>query len=194
MKKLVLVAVFLLGFSVVTIAQEAPIAEVFGGYSLVVADTKVALAQSGYEDHSAGLHGWNISVTLNGNKWAGFVTDFGGLNGTVGDKSGWMDVSLYSVMFGPRVAILRGKVTPFVQALFGYARIRGSEIVGSREEVHVENDFAMQFGGGVDVAINDMISIRPAQIDYFTTKTGLTGDFADHFKYSAGFVLKLGNR
>lgn len=194
MKKLVLVAVFLLGFSVVTIAQEAPVVEVFGGYSMIIADTKVALAQSAFEDHSASLHGWNASVTINGNKWAGFVADFGGSYGTVGDESRWMDASLYSVMFGPRVTLHRGKVTPFVHALFGYARFRGSECMDDEEEVYTENDFAMQFGGGVDVALSDMISVRPVQVDYFTTKTGLTGDFADHFKYSAGLVLTLGKR
>ena len=46
MKKLVLVAVFLLGFSVMAMAQDAPKVEVFGGYSLVLVDTSTALKQS----------------------------------------------------------------------------------------------------------------------------------------------------
>ena len=39
MKKLVLVAVFLLGFSVMAMAQDVPKIEVFGGYSLILMDT-----------------------------------------------------------------------------------------------------------------------------------------------------------
>ncbi len=192
MKKLVLVAVFLLGFSVMGVAQDAPLVEIFGGYSLVIVDTEDTIYVP--EDLDLNLNGWNAQVAFNGNKWLGAVVDFGGYYGSVegpeevGEDA---DVSVHSIMFGPRVALYRGKVTPFVQLLAGYARIK-ADVDG--EEIFGENNFAMAFGGGIDYNLTDKIAIRPVQLDYFTTKARLTGDFADHLRYSAGVVIKLGSR
>jgi opacity protein-like surface antigen len=195
MKKLVLVAVFLLGFSVMAMAQDVPAVEIFGGYSLVLVDTTTAAgAPSG---NSLGLNGWDASVAFNGNKWLGFVADFGGYYGTLdtsysyppGVKS-WADISIHSIMVGPKFTLHRGAVAPFVHALFGYARIKAREL----GDDYVESDFAMALGGGLDVNLSSRVSIRPAQLDLFTTKSATTGGFADHFRFSTGFVLKLGKR
>ena len=206
MKKLVLVAVFLLGFSVVAMAQDAPAVEVFGGYSLVLVDTATA---SGSEVGDMDLHldGWNASVAFNGNKWLGFLADFGGYYGTLGEDLSTTTgdetaaVHVHSIMFGPKFTLHRGKVAPYIHALFGYGRLSSTvkdyTDVEHPEGVKVtvtENDFAMAFGGGLDVNLSPKVAIRPVQVDYFTTKTGLTGDFADHFRYSAGIVFKFGNR
>jgi len=188
--------VFLLGFSVMTMAQDVPKIEVFGGYSLVLVDTSTALAQSMFEGMDLNLNGWRGSVTVNGNKWLGFVADFGGAYGTVGEehsnpRSGeWADVSLYSVMIGPKLTLHRGAVAPFVQTLFGLGHIKGSWA----GEDYTENDFAMALGGGVDVNLNNRVSIRPVQLDYFSTRAAVTGSFADHLTFSSGFVIKLGKR
>ena len=193
MKKLVLLAVILLGFSGIAVAQDPPAVEVFGGYSFVRADTTTAAgAPSG---NNLNMNGWNASVAFNGNKWLGAVADFGGYYGTLDTSydyapgvTSWADLSIHSIMFGPKVTLHRGAVSPFLQGLFGYGRIKAKEL----GITHTENDFAMAFGGGVDVSINDSVAIRPVQVDYFTTKTGLTGDFADHLRYSAGIVFRLG--
>jgi opacity protein-like surface antigen len=197
MKKLVLVAVFLLGFSVMAMAQDAPKVEVFGGYSLVLVDTATALKQSLFGGMDLNLNGWNGSIAFNGNKWAGFVADFGGYYGVVGEEHSnpvrwgeWMDVTIHSVMFGPKFTLHRGAVSPFVQSLFGVARIKGSWAHND----YIENDFAMALGGGIDVNLSSKVAIRPVQLDYFLTKTGHNGDLADHLRFSTGVVLKLGKR
>lgn len=184
MKKLVLAAVFLLGFSAIATAQDAPAIEVFGGYSFVGVDTSTAFSDSNAP--GLNLNGWNGSIAINGNRWAGFVADLGGVYGSIED----VDIRIHTVMFGPRVTVRKGQITPYIQALFGYARL-GAE---DQEGDYTENDFAMAFGGGVDINVSDSIAIRAAQLEYFTTKTGLTGDFADHVRFSAGVVFKIGNR
>lgn len=189
MKKLVLIAVFLLGMSIVAVAEDAPAIEIFGGYSFVRVDTSTAFSVPD-DSFDLNMNGWRAAAAFNGNKWAGFVADFGGIYGSV-DAEESADVRVHSIMFGPRIAIRKGVFTPYVQALFGYARVTADQ--GS-ENVFKENDFAMAYGGGLDLKVTDMISVRPFQIEYFTTKTGLTGDFADHLRYSAGFVIKLGKR
>lgn len=99
-----------------------------------------------------------------------------------------MDVSVHSYMVGPKFTLHRGSASPFVQALVGVAHIKGSWAhVDSKE-----NDLAVAIGGGIDVNLNHRIALRPAQLEYFTTRR--TGTFADHFKFSTGVVFKLGKR
>lgn len=188
MKKLVLIAVFLLGLSMMAMAQDTPAVELFGGYSFVDVDTATAFdAPDGY---NLNLNGWNASVAINANRWAAFVAEFGGYYGSPSDVEN-VDVSIHSIMFGPRISLRKGMITPFFQGLFGYGRVNGEE---RNQNVLTENDFAMAFGGGLDINVSNMIAIRPVQLDYFTVKAGTTGDFSDNLRYSAGIVLKLGKR
>jgi opacity protein-like surface antigen len=196
MKKLVLVAVFLLGFSVMAMAQDLPKFEIFGGYSLVLVDTTTALRSSGWEGMDLNLNGWDSSITFNANKYLGFVAEFGGYYGTVGYEErnsppySWADISIHSIMVGPKFTLHRGKASPFVQGLLGYARVKATEL----GESYTEDDMAMALGGGIDVSLNERISLRPVQLDYFATRGDFTGDFADHLRFSTGFIIKLGKR
>lgn len=179
MKKLVIVAVFLLGFTVVSMAQDVPAVEVYGGYSFFRCDTQG-------DDASCNLNGWDGSLSMNANKHVGVVADFGGYYGKVGDDLG---INVHSVMVGPKITFRSSKVTPFVQALFGYGHVQVKEGPVVREK---ENDFSMAFGGGVDINLNSLIAVRPVQLDYFSIKSA--GDFLNNFRYSGGIVFKLGSR
>jgi opacity protein-like surface antigen len=183
MKKLLLVAVLLLGFSVMAIAQDTPAVEVFGGYTYMHPDTK---------DKSIdfNMNGWNASVAFTGNKYLAFVADFGGAYGSDGGSEDKTSVRFHTIMFGPKVSARVGKVTPFAQALFGYARLTGKTF----QEVQVlrENDFAYTIGGGIDINLNDKIAIRPGQIEYLGVKS--QSDILNNLRYSAGIVFKLGKR
>jgi opacity protein-like surface antigen len=187
MKKLFLVAVLLLGFSVMAMAEDVPAVEVFGGYSYVRINPNAS-----WDADSVNMNGWNFSGAFNANKWAGFVVDFGGYYGTMNfpDIHGWADLSSYSIMVGPKVAIRKGKITPFVQALFGLTRIKATE----SGEDSIQRDFSMALGGGVDVNVSKMIAVRPVQVEYFGVRENNSGDFLNNFRYSAGFVFKLGSR
>ncbi len=172
MKKLVLVAVLLLGFSIVAVAQDYPKVEVFGGYSYFRMDTTTNFgAPSGEADLN--MNGLDINVAVNGNKWLGFVADFSGAYGTLDTSydyapgvESWADISNYSIMIGPRVTLHRGKVTPFLQALIGIFTGKYSEL----GEDFTSNNLAMAFGGGLDINVNDRFAIRPAQVEYYTIR------------------------
>lgn len=189
MKKLLLIAVFLLGVSMMAMAQDTPMVEIFGGYSFVRSDTEEAFGAQD-EDFDLNMSGWDASVAFNANNWAGFVVDFGGVYGSPSEED---DVSIrsHTIMVGPRFSVRRGKVTPFFQYLVGYAHTTADE---DGDKVFGENVFAMAFGGGVDININERISVRPAQVEYLTAKSSGSGQFSDNFRYSAGIVLKLGKR
>ena len=183
MKKLLLVAVLLLGFATIAVAQDTPFAEVFGGYSYVRPDDQG-------QDLNLNMNGWKGSIAFPGNKYLGFVADFGSVYTTEGNTEESIRIRLHTVMFGPKVTARLSKVTPFAQALFGYARLTAK----SFQEVEIlrENDFAYSLGGGIDINVTDTIAVRPAQVEYLAIKS--QGDMLNNFRYSAGIVLKLGKK
>ena len=62
----------LLILSAAALGQEAPKAEIFGGYSY--ANMQLLSDRSGF-------NGWNASATVNINRWFGLTMDFGGAYG-----------------------------------------------------------------------------------------------------------------
>jgi opacity protein-like surface antigen len=177
MKKLLLAAVLLLGFSVMVMAQDTPKAEIFGGYTYFRPDTQ------GLDNIN--MNGWNASAAFNATGFAALVADFGGYYGSMSD----VDVKVHSLMFGPKFSVRVGRVTPFVQGLFGFGHVN---VKSGDTVIQKENDFAMAYGGGIDINVTDMVAVRPAQVEYFMLKSGQ--DRLNNFRYSAGIVIKLGKR
>lgn len=188
MRNLVIVAVLMLCFCTMTVAQELPKFEIFGGWSFSRPD--------GGED---GFQGWNASVTSNINEYFGVVMDGSGYY-TSGDE---FCGRAHSFLVGPKFSIRQNeKVTPFWHAMFGiihtgYDMYAGTALNEEEEEVEVwisdaTDNFAMAFGGGLDVKVNDMISIRAFQADYLIERS--FGDMIPNLRFSAGVVIALGER
>ena len=194
MKKLVLIAVFLLGFSVIVMAEDTPKVEVFGGFSYVKVDSSTALKQTRYDWLDLSMKGWDGSIAINQNKWAGVVLDFGANYGVFATNpsnpiaGSWMDYRILSIMGGPKITLSRGKVSPFVQALVGYAGVRRSEL----NVVRSTRTFAMALGGGLDVNLNSRVALRAVQVDSLMVRDQFRGNFAKNLRLSTGIVLKLG--
>jgi hypothetical protein len=118
----------------------------------------------------------------------------------------------YTLLFGPVVSTQFGRFRPFVHGLFGDNRVSSNlhvGIPGFRIPSITVSDtaFAMAFGGGVDVKVNERFSIRVGQGDYLFTKHDFSGlppnqaqccarvGIATHqnnFRVSAGIVFDLG--
>src|ERR1700691_1615324 len=149
MKRLALFCGAMLLFAGITSAQDSPRAEVFGGYSFVHATNDAG---------SANFNGGTGSLAYNLAPWLGAVGDVGG--------SRWSqdgaDATLVTYLFGPKVSMRRGPVTPFAQALFGGAHLSGGGISS--------NGFAMTLGGGVDWDATPHIAIRLVQAEYLMTR------------------------
>ena len=124
----------------------------------------------------------------NVNRWLGAVADLGGFIAT-SSGSGAFAGAGFTYLFGPRVNFRRGKVAPFVQALFG--GIRTSD--GIAQSTGTETNFAMTAGGGVDFKVSKHVSVRPVQAEYFMTKIpdGLNNR-QNNFRFSAGVVFRFG--
>ena len=94
---------------------------------------------------------------------------------------------------------------PFVEALFGGAHsnfygnlykdctLFGCSVSGKSPS---NNAFDFLIGGGIDIPVNEHITIRPAQFDYLLTRFG--NDFThgnnnqSNFRYQAGVVFRFG--
>lgn len=165
-KLLVALAVFSL-FSLPAFAQDTPAFELFGGYSLI--NLREGIDETG--------HGFALAAE-------GSVSDMFGIVGEFGfyDFDG---ARAYSFMGGPRVSARTETVRPFAHALFGGTRI--AEDGGNFSSTY----FSMAFGGGIDIVINEMFSIRPAQFDYMPIRFSEEGyaEYVSTIRYSAGAVL-----
>ncbi|NLT31819.1 MAG: porin family protein [Acidobacteria bacterium] len=166
-------------------AQDVPVADVFGGYSFYRCDAG--------EDISCNLNGWNVAVDFNATERWSAVMDFTGhygyLDGPVVTGSGvypWYDVKSHNFLFGPRYKIRTEKVTPFLHALFGINHVNPEEMD------LIQNNLAMAFGGGVDVKVNDKVSVRAIQLDYLTTRTDF--GWTDNLRFSTGVVFHFGSK
>ena len=175
MKKIAVLGVFFLVFSLAAMAQDYPKAEVFGGYSYVHS----SILSTGFN-----FNGASGSIAYNPHPNWGLVADIGGYHtNTLG-----ADASVVTYLFGPKIASRSNeRFTPFAQALFGGAHI-GSGVLGVSE-----NGFALALGGGVDANVNYNVAVRVGQVEYLLTKfnDGLN-DRQTSVRISAGVVFRFG--
>jgi opacity protein-like surface antigen len=175
-----LITLALLVFSCVGFSQDAPRAEVFGGYQYFRAST----GTSGLG--SLNLNGWNASFSGYFNHYLGVTGDFSGAYGTPTFLGIGVKTKIYTYMFGPVVRFTNdSKFTPFAHALFGGGHING-EVLGISAS---DSGFTWAAGGGLDVNLNSKVAVRVAQADFLQTKFG--SDSQNNFRYSAGVVFKF---
>jgi hypothetical protein len=186
MKKLVFVAVFVMGFSALAIAQDLPAYEIFAGYSYL------RLAPVG---SSADLQGGNLAIAFNKNKNVALVANFSGNYGKVKDplflrngQPAIRNAKAHSVLFGPKIAFPQGRYSPFVQALFGVYHLN----YGGFRSRDTENDFGFDAGFGMDIEVNKLVSVRPFQAEYVGIRS--QGNLQTDFRISAGAVIKIGKK
>jgi len=181
MKKLVLVAVLILGFSVMAMAQDIPATEIFAGYSHFRCD----------KDAACDLNGWDVAVAFNINKHVAPVVDIHGQYGKQYDPRFFMrdrNFSAHSVMFGPKFMMPVGRFTPFGQFLVGVYHSN----LGGMQTRKTENNPAIAIGGGVDVNVNSRLSVRAVQAEYYGIR--YLGSVHNDLRISAGAIFKFGKR
>lgn len=156
-------------------SQDAPRAEVFGGYQyLHVGDSGI----------NFNLNGWNAAVNGYFNRYVGVTGDFSGTYGTPKFLGVGLSTKVYTYMFGPVVRFPNhSTITPFAHALFGGARATGSAFGVSASD----NAFAWAAGGGVDAKVAPHVSIRVGQFDFLQSRFASTHQ--NNFRYSGGVVF-----
>lgn len=185
--KVVISFVVLMLLSGIAAAQETPRVEVYGGYAYQRLDQ----GRSGVN-----ANGFDASVAVNLNRWVGIVSDFAFVTKDQGTLFGFfkLDTDQFTYTFGPRVTFRnKTRFTPFAHALFGGAhqRVETNITLNGVNLSSSDDSFAMALGGGMDLRINRILSLRLAQIDYRPTRFGFFG-VQDNFQVSTGVVFHFG--
>jgi opacity protein-like surface antigen len=186
------------------LAQDStPKLQVFGGYSLLHADTGGLTGSTmdfvlGQPANTFALktnfNGWSAEAQYNADRWLGLAVDFGGQYGgpitTLGGSkiSGLPTGNTYSVLAGPVISYRKKpKITPFVHALFGWdrARLSASTLSGVSSPVSTNSstytDFTMALGGGLDYKLSQHFALRMGQLDWFHTSLNFNKFYGSAF-------------
>jgi opacity protein-like surface antigen len=177
-----------------------PKIQVFGGYSLVHADTggltssalNSALDQpTDVFSVAHNFSGWNSEVQYNWKPRLGFVVDFGGHYGNPFSSSNQAlvllpDANEYSTMGGAVYTFkAKSKFIPFAHALVGAERyhLDAGSIPGLFGSSQWVTDWALAaaVGGGVDYKVYPRFSVRLAQFDYYYTGHNLNAVYGTAF-------------
>jgi Opacity protein and related surface antigens len=185
MKRLVTLATLLLVSTITVTAQDDyKKFEFFGGYSALFVDNLAGDTGSFAVDDVLGekqtLRGFNLAANYNFHKYVGAKFDYSihfredNFNRPAG--SGTVDTTLQNILGGIQVknnANDGPRFKPFGHALFGVA-VQKLDVdspnlpaVFGISDFHTnETSFAMAFGGGLDIKLNDRFDVRVVQIDW----------------------------
>ena len=114
-----------------------------------------------------------------------------------------MNGNVFTYMFGPHFKKHSGKLQPFGEGLFGAAHSNAygtiyNAIHGITSASSNNNAFAMEFGGGLDLAVTPHIQVRPVEVDYLYTRFGINGTSytgaQNNFKYMVGANFTFGGK
>jgi hypothetical protein len=177
-------------------AQDNSKVDLFGGYSYLMFRPNATGVAS-----KINFNGGIGSLSYNLNDWLAGVAEFGGYHaGTINSNTGvpfaGASVNALSYLFGPKIYMSKGKITPFAQVLFGGVHAMPS---GFGSTAVNQNAFGLALGGGLDWNASPHFAVRLGQIEYLMTRfsnvnngigTGGTGT-QNNFRYSAGVVFKF---
>jgi len=197
MQKLVVLIVFLGLLALPLMAEDR--AEVYGGYQyLRLNDVGGCGSSNGCPDISA--NGWNAGVSGFFNHYFGVTGDFSGTYHTqsVSSHGTGINVPLHFYTFagGPVVAFNRGKVNPYVHALFGGVHVGASASADGVSVSESKTGFVTAVGGGIDVKVAHAISVRLVDVDWvYYHFSGIFGGpsygNSDNVRITAGVVLRF---
>jgi hypothetical protein len=195
-------------------AQDHPRMELFLGYSALVTPSDEAVITDGFDTvrvkrETAFVNGWNASLAVNANSWLGFVGDFSGHYGPVDYNA---SDSINNLTFGTRTRVHQYMVGPqfsrrgdstrlFVRALIGAVTVKQSVSIEDLNINETETGLAVGAGGGLDIRINDRLSWRAVQADYFWYRFGQpklivngaqisNSTTQNNFRISTGLIFK----
>ena len=170
MRNILMICLIVICLPLVAMAQDPPKAEVFGGFSILSADL----------GDREKFYGFQTSVAGNFHKNFGIAADVGGQYKDLNGNS----VYIYEFLFGPRFSIRNDAATVFAHALFG-----GVHAGGAGDS---QNGFAMGFGGGIDVNVNNRFAVRVVQFDWTPNRINDIWSKSE-VRFGFGIVIKAGN-
>jgi hypothetical protein len=185
-------SIYILAFAVLLFAtpSRAQSIEVFGGYSYVrapVTFTQTILCPvpgcpTGTNAQNLNLSGWEAGGAIKILGPLALVADFSRTSGSFQGAN----TRLQTYLAGPQLRF-PGRISPFAHFLVGAAHESVDTSAGSLTFGPTQSAFATALGGGIDLKVLPLISIRPIQIDYLLTH--FNSSTQNQPRVSAGIVL-----
>ena len=182
--------------------------ELFLGYSRFGVGVHSDLGTTG--NRMVGLNGGTASIAYNFSHYVSLVGDFGGYGSNQIELAGSganqpravdADGTAFTYMIGPRLSFRNdSRFTPFLQILGGEVHaspVTVASCVGLACQVLPgQNAFAMTAGGGLDIRLNHLISLRAVQAEYMMTRFSTipydNSASQNDLRLSSGIVFRFG--
>jgi len=185
MRKVLFIALLVLGCGSWVFAQDYSKGEFYGGYQYLHIDT----GNTGVDNSWPA--GFGLDGTYYFTKNIGLTADFGY---NKHDYSGGTNAHIYEFLFGPRFKARFGKLEPFADAGFGISH-GGLQMTSTTVTA---NAFTMALGGGLDVGVAKHFAVRLGEFHYVYTRfaTGSAtfnpngSDSQNNFAFGAGIVIR----
>jgi opacity protein-like surface antigen len=218
MKKLLIAAMLCGLFSIPLYAQDYPKFEIYGGYQMFF-NPEILEKQLKDANLTAikpeRMNGFNTAFEYRLKRYLGVVGEFS--HGRASDTLIYEYPGDYSeqyaykkqqttFLFGPRLSCRYDRFRLFGHVLLGGNHENSEYTYGFNDttaNVHFTDphkysatNFAIAYGGGLDISINKWLSVRPVQVDAISTFHGLkdvSGANNPQFRYSGGILFKLGS-
>lgn len=197
MKAIALVALSLALFVGSAFAQDSSKGEVFIGYSFMHSGTLDGLGDyefAGFDVDGAYYFFRNVGLPEGLTLTAGLTADVQYYRKDVSSRFPGGALREYGLMFGPRCKVRKGRLEPFVHALFGYTNdfADGPGLANT-----AGNEFSEKIGGGLDVSVSKHFAVRAGELNFYYY-TGWVPPFGGpnwahikNFTYSTGIVVKF---
>jgi opacity protein-like surface antigen len=187
MQKIALITLAIFVMASLTVAQVPTSGNIFFGYSYESTDWSGIVSGLARPN----LHGWEASLEGKVFPHVGIVADFGGHYGSesfnVETLAGLSRLKVtghqWEVLFGPRLSIPIGKISPFAEAMFGIAHIHNG---GAADDTNTS--FATAIGGGMDYRLARILAAR-VEIDWL--RTHFFNTTQNNLRFSPGLVFRF---
>lgn len=187
MRKSAYLSLAILVLAGLSVAQIPASGNIFVGYSFE--NTNWSGIDSGLARPN--LNGWEASLEGKVLPHLGIVTDFSGHYGSetfVQEvPGGTQRVNVtgheWEVLFGPRLSIPIGRITPFAEGMFGVAHIHNGGDVD-----HTNTSFANAIGGGIDYRLVRVVGLR-VELDWL--RTHFFNTTQNNLRFSPGLVFRF---
>jgi len=204
MKSIALWMALLLVTGAPAVAQGAPKADLFLGYSFLRANSARNIPAF---TNNGGLGTFAFNFTQH----IALEAEFGGYhNGNIHDIQ--FDTTEMTYLFGPRFSMSRSRtIIPYFHTLFGGMHLTTSlpvtvaptptSPVGTTTRIAASQDaFAMALGGGLDIKLSHHFMLRPIQLDYLMSRLedfGQSGQPSQNrnqhnLRYAGGIMFTFG--
>ena len=135
--------------------------------------------------------GGAFELSTQGPHGLGIAMNIAGLEATNILGTG-IDLNTLTTTFGPRYTWHHRRAAVFGQGLIGESHAWNSLFPQSGGAVTTFNTFALQVGGGVDMAIGRHFAVRPIQADWIRTQfPNATTNVQNNVRLGAGIVLRI---